>query len=390
MTASLRCCAALAAAALCSTHLSAARAADLSCNGLQLVQITGQLKNSPASPVERARWNMRIHRFHTAVEQVGVAGQKDEATILGLRAAQIEALFLKAPAQTQQDALNFVIRTQPALVRAAQTGDQTARIQLALAIYSKFAEDHPSIYRSIEPALFRSKLFVEAMSNDQRRQDQLHEIEKQQFSRAAVPMNVALREITQRQASDRQIKLTVNDPAQQSRFQGLAEKSQGFRDALAAADLAEHLSAGNTNFRALNAVSDRSQIAFDDSAHGTVAVSQVAVAISATRLQARLDYNNATTTYLPADPQVRSEVIQDRNSPLAHSSVETLARSTAKIDRAQLSADQLRIAVEKDPLPGITTPSDPDAMGQITQWVRKFANGVRNEAQKLIHTRELE
>jgi hypothetical protein len=389
MTPSIRCCATFAAAALWSAHLASATAADRSCNGLQLVQITGQLKNSPASAAERQRWNVRIHRFHSAVEQVGAAGQKDEVTILGLRAVQIEALFLKAPPQTQQDALNYVMRTQPSLFRAAQAGNQEAKIQLALAVYSKFADDHPTVYRSIEPALFRSGPFTEAMSNDQRRQDQLHEIEKQQFGRAAVPMNVTLRELTQKQASDREIRLAVNDPAQQSRFQGLAEKSRGFRDALAAADLAAHLSAGNSSFRAINAVSDRSQMVFDDSARGTVAVSQVAVAVAGTRLQARLDYNDATTRYLPADPRVRREVAQDRNSPLARSSAETLARSTASIHYAQLTANRLHDAVERNPLPPITGLSDPDAAGKTTEWVRKFANEIRNQLQSAIDTREL-
>ncbi len=368
-------------------------ATDMSCNGLQHVQFAAAIDRSPLSDAEKRQLRLQADRFQSDMNRIIERAQPLEVKIADIEKRetaiaaiqQAKELFDRAPKGTRAAAVEFVRHNHPDLFERAQKGDKDANFKFSVAVYEKFMEsssfDQLKLSRAVEARLFRNDEFLRTKSEDQRVQSDAHQIEKlQMMTRASVPLIDAERELTQRQLSDRYVQLAARDQDKTAALQRAATDVPSLRALFAASGLAERLSKGDNNIRTLQAISYQSQGVFDDRvvADGFTAFARVAKGIAATNLEARLDFGHATANYLPSDPELRREVMQRNDSPLAKSEAKVLAGALQKWDHTKIAAERIKTAV-----PSPENLASPGPSRDFRQWMREAGEGLKNEIEKI-------
>jgi hypothetical protein len=370
-----------------SLALSPAAAMDMSCNGLQHSQFMNQIDSSSVSPADRARFKEQADRFANDMDRIRRQAESIENRITTTYYAHAKEIADANPALVQS-AADAVRRQRPDLLRRIAAGDDKANGEFNAAIYAKLVENR-GVARALETRLFNDTSYLQDRAQDQRFQRDAHVVEKaQNIARAAVPLQPAAQELVERRLSDRYVEVTTSDRQKREALERAATDMPALRSLFAASGLASRIAKGDSSFTNLQSVSGRSQGVFDDPVvlSGLNAVGRVASQIAGTKLQAELDLGQTVRGYVPSDRQLRQEVMQNADLPLARSTAAHAADALHKFDQSQKGADELKVATDRlikaiPPTPEIAAPSQPGE--GIREWMTKAGKELGDAAEKV-------
>jgi hypothetical protein len=344
-----------------SLALSPAAAMDMSCNGLQHSQFMNQIDSSSVSPADRARFKEQADRFANDMDRIRRQAESIENRITTTYYAHAKEIADANPALVQS-AADAVRRQRPDLLRRIAAGDDKANGEFNAAIYAKLVENR-GVARALETRLFNDTSYLQDRAQDQRFQRDAHVVEKaQNIARAAVPLQPAAQELVERRLSDRYVEVTTSDRQKREALERAATDMPALRSLFAASGLDPVVLSG------LNAVG------------------RVASQIAGTKLQAELDLGQTVRGYVPSDRQLRQEVMQNADLPLARSTAAHAADALHKFDQSQKGADELKVATDRlikaiPPTPEIAAPSQPGE--GIREWMTKAGKELGDAAEKV-------
>lgn len=366
--------------------LSPAAALDMSCNGLQHSQFMNQINGSSLPAAVRARFKEQADKFANDMDSI-----RRQAEVIEKRVADTYYAHAKEIADANpvlvQSATDAVRRQRPDLLRRIAAGDDKANGEFNAAVYAKFVENR-DVARALETRLFNDTSYLQDQAQDQSLQRKAHVVEKaQNIARAAMPLQPATQELVERRLSDRYVEVTTSDKEKREALERAATDMPVLRSLFAASGLANRIAKGDSSFSNLQSVSGHSGAVFDDPVvlSGITAVGRAASQIAGTKLQAELDLGQTVRRYVPGDRQLRQEVMQNADLPLARSTAAHAADALHKFDQSQRGADELKVAADRlikaiPPTPEITAPSQP--VGGIRGWINKAGKELKDAAQK--------